>query len=345
VPTVELFAVQAYVTQADYESADAFARKTTALFDRIDALRERGPDGKPRHPGLAVFPEMYGTFTCIAGFADAVRGCETVDAALGKVAMRALPSLLFTMATRLMRPAVAFLFSRAPSVHAIWAGTFQRLARERGLAVVAGSALLPEGRVEGGRFLPQGRRVYNVSYAFGPDGAFLGRTRKVNLVPTQEDVLGLSPGPESDLAPFDTGFGKVGTLICYDGFNEAHTRAEPGFCVAAPVQAGRGAVILAQPSANGWPWEDRWIFAEEGETQLRKDQWLKEGLFGQLGRLSGVRYAVNALLIGQIFDNRFDGRSYIFERTPSGEARIAAEARRADLARESEEIVVHRGEI
>jgi predicted amidohydrolase len=201
--------------------------------------------------------------------------------------------------------------------------------------VVAGSALLPRGRA-----------VYNTSYTFAPDGSLAGATRKVNLVPTMEDALGLSPGDPGELAPVDTPFGKLGTLICYDGFDEAHTGGEPRFCRLAARHDALGCRVIAQPSANPWPWEERWIFAEPGETQLRREQWLNEGLFAQLRRdpPRHVRYVVNPQLLGQVLDNRFDGRSYLFECDAAG-PRILAEARRADAVVDAEEVVLRAVEL
>lgn len=63
--------------------------------------------------------------------------------------------------------------------------------------------------------------VYNTSFVFNPDGSMIARHRKVHLFDVDLDT-GLSfkesdliaPGDEITL--FDTPFGKVGVLICYD---------------------------------------------------------------------------------------------------------------------------------
>lgn len=57
--------------------------------------------------------------------------------------------------------------------------------------------------------------VYNVSVLFGPDGQIIGKYRKVTL-PDGEWEGGIAPG--RDYPVFDTRFGKVGMMICYDGF-------------------------------------------------------------------------------------------------------------------------------
>jgi predicted amidohydrolase len=168
--------------------------------------------------------------------------------------------------------------------------------------VVAGSGLFPR---EGSA------RVHNTSYMFDPDGRVVAVTRKVNLVPTQEDVLGLLPGSPDDLAVVDTPFGRVGTLICYDGFREPHTGGEPGWVRCGPVLDGLGATIVAQPSANAWAWDAPWAFNEPGETLLRSEQWFAEGFAREMRDLVNVRYAVNPQLVGTELDHVFEAPSLI----------------------------------
>ena len=80
---------------------------------------------------------------------------------------------------------------------------FGHLAKKHRLHIVAG--LLERS----------GHLVYNVSVLMAPDGRILGKYRKVTL-PDGEWEGGLTPG--RDYPVFDTAFGKVGMMICYDGF-------------------------------------------------------------------------------------------------------------------------------
>ena len=57
--------------------------------------------------------------------------------------------------------------------------------------------------------------VFNTAALVGPDGKMIGKYRKVTL-PTGEWDLGIHPGKEYPV--FSTRFGKVGIMICYDGF-------------------------------------------------------------------------------------------------------------------------------
>jgi predicted amidohydrolase len=76
--------------------------------------------------------------------------------------------------------------------------------------------------------------IYNVAVLLGPDGTFLGKYRKVCL-PRNEVAGGVTPG--DDYPVFQTAFGKVGMMVCYDGF----------FPEVARELTNRGAEIIAWP--------------------------------------------------------------------------------------------------
>lgn len=76
--------------------------------------------------------------------------------------------------------------------------------------------------------------IYNVAALLGPDGKLLGKYRKVAL-PRSEISGGISPGSEYPV--FDTRFGKLGMMVCYDGFFPEVTRQ----------LATRGAEVIAWP--------------------------------------------------------------------------------------------------
>jgi len=76
--------------------------------------------------------------------------------------------------------------------------------------------------------------IYNTAVLVGPDGEVKGLYRKVTL-PSGEVDEGTAPG--SDYPVFETRFGKLGMMICYDGF----------FPEVARALAARGAEVIAWP--------------------------------------------------------------------------------------------------
>jgi predicted amidohydrolase len=130
-----------------------------------------------------------------------------------------------------------------------------------------------------------GPLVYNVAVLIGPDGQIVGKYRKTTL-PRGEIEGGIAPGKEYPV--FTTRFGKVGMMVCYDGF----------FPEVARELANRGAEIIAFPVAGCNPalvsaracenhvyivsstytdikqnWMITGIFNHEGETIARAEKW------------------------------------------------------------------------
>jgi predicted amidohydrolase len=99
---------------------------------------------------------------------------------------------------------------------------FGELAKKHNLYIVAG--LLEREK----------HLVYNVAVLLGPDGNIAGKYRKVCL-PRSEISGGIAPGSEYPV--FDTRFGKLGMMVCYDGF----------FPEVARELSNRGAEVIAWP--------------------------------------------------------------------------------------------------
>jgi predicted amidohydrolase len=76
--------------------------------------------------------------------------------------------------------------------------------------------------------------VYNVAVLIGPDGEVAGKYRKVTL-PSGEVERGVAPGAEYPV--FETRFGTLGMMVCYDGF----------FPEVARELTNRGAEVIAWP--------------------------------------------------------------------------------------------------
>jgi predicted amidohydrolase len=79
--------------------------------------------------------------------------------------------------------------------------------------------------------------MYNTSVLIGPDGKLIGKYRKVCL-PRTEIELGFQPGEEFPV--FETSLGKIGMMICYDGF----------YPEVARELSNRGAEVIAWPVAG-----------------------------------------------------------------------------------------------
>ena len=120
--------------------------------------------------------------------------------------------------------------------------------------------------------------IYNTAVLIGPDGALIGKYRKVAL-PRGEIEASVAPG--HDYPVFDTQLGKIGMMVCYDGF----------FPEVARQLSLRGAEIIAFPVAGCNPrlaaaraCENHVYLASSTYTDAALD-WMITGVYDREGRV------------------------------------------------------------
>lgn len=120
--------------------------------------------------------------------------------------------------------------------------------------------------------------VYNVAVLIGPDGDVIGKYRKTTL-PRGEIEGGLTPG--STYPVFETSFGKVGMMICYDGF----------FPEVARELTKNGAEVIAWPVWGCNPMlgaaracENHVYVVSSTYTDASRD-WMITGIYGHDGTI------------------------------------------------------------
>jgi predicted amidohydrolase len=308
--TLALAAVQLRLEAGDFATESTFARCIERAAER--AAKECG-DADHR---LLVFPESTGHFIPLIRAPALIRRLAalaevvTVNRAMSALALsRPLPVLRSMWRARTLDASRGVLLSFMPAADRLMREVFSAVARRHGAFVVAGSHLRPAAGA-----------VTNTSYTFDPLGRLVATTHKANLVPGLEDDapggLGLARGDAERLPIVDAPWGRLATLICYDGFCRPHTPGERFVCMGERADA-LGVDVVANPSANPWPWNQRWVFAPPGSRLLRREQWRDEGLPATLRGLGRVRYGVTAHLCAEIFDLRFEGTSQIVARSSS----------------------------
>lgn len=121
-----------------------------------------------------------------------------------------------------------------------------------------------------------GPLIYNVAVLIGPDGNMIGKYRKVCL-PRGEIEAGITPG--HDYPVFETRFGKVGMMVCYDGF----------FPEVARELSNRGAEVIAWPVMGCNPMlgaaracENHVYVVSSTHTDIGKN-WMVSAVFGHDG--------------------------------------------------------------
>jgi predicted amidohydrolase len=316
--SVALIAVQLEIDAAVLSSAD---RYRAHLDDAAACAVEEAGAADAR---FIVFPELAGHLALLALAPERAHKAKSLSAALAAAAVRRPLEILRGVATsRTLAPKHAVLAALAPDGEKYWRSIFGPLAKRHDAYVVAGSHL---------RLAPAGD-LTNASMLFAPDGRSQATTDKINLVPGMEDAapggLGLARGSVEKLPIVDTPFGRVCTLVCYDGFIEAHTSLER-FTPLAPELAAKGVCVAANPAANPWYWDEPWPPKQlagglERAPGTRADQWSREGLRASMQQVAFARFGVTAHLVGHVLDLHFDGCSEILERA-GDDVRVVARA-------------------
>ena len=122
-----------------------------------------------------------------------------------------------------------------------------------------------------------GHLVYNAAVLIGTDGQLIGKYRKICLPPS-EAAAGIAPGRNYPV--FDTKFGRVWLMVCYDGF----------FPEVARELSNRGAEIIAWPVwgcnpllAQARACENH-VYLVSSSFMEPKDGWMISAVFDQTGK-------------------------------------------------------------
>ena len=276
---VYLAAVQSQLDPADYESWEGFERLVERLFSL--ALAE-APEGVPR---LVAFPELFGLpLTFLLDAPEAARRAETTTKA----------ALAWARELKLASPPALYR-ARALAVVPRYLEVFARAAKRWQSYVVAGTLLGPRLDREPARgWYALGPWAYNIGFLLSPTGRVMARPEKTRLTPDEAKAL-IRPGSWGGQVA-RTRIGTIATLICLDAFHESLVeRADAA-----------GAWLLVQPSANPAPWEGPW---RPDPTRREGEAWLAEGLPKKLADRENLRYGLNPMLTGELYQLSFEGRS------------------------------------
>ena len=295
-PSINLVAIQAAVSASDYVSAAAFRSK-------ILGLSEEAVAGCGGAPTLLAFPELIGFPLLLAlDNEESVKAARVSQGALSLVKRHWREVLGAAWRYRTAGLNTLYLWRALPAYRA-YRAAFAEAARTFGVSIVAGTTFLPwlEQEVMRGLHITD-TRVYNTAFTFSPLGGLLGRTRKRYFTSGAESSSGLSSGPLSDLRPLRTPVGKVGVTVCLDAFYSSVIERLDGL----------GAQIIVQPSANDASWQRPW----PGDPSFTEGEaWLEHGLRAQVQNRLNVQLGVNPMLVGNLWELTFRGRSSIVANT------------------------------
>jgi len=292
--TLRAIALQTRIELLDYRNRLSFEAFLTSELDRAK------PHLSKEVPNLIVLPEDIGAPLVALGSYNAVKDCKTLDEAVAAISKRAMDYVLVSRIRHRAGGTQAVFLSKESMIRKTYEEVLSSLSQEYNAYILAGTVVLPpEWRpsqetgpmktLKTVRDATKKTKLYNTAYLFGPNGDVLLRQRKVNLIPLEQEGLGLSPASIDELQSYTIEGIPIGVTICYDAF----------FPEIVKHLVEGGTKILIDPSANPEPWTN------ETEEQNRK------GLFARVQEEPEIKYGVQAMLTGRIFDLTFEGVSSI----------------------------------
>jgi predicted amidohydrolase len=242
-----------------------------------------------------VFPEDIGLNVAFEGLesesiADAIRdiystNSEYIDSIMKNLGGISLTSALFLSLTD--------RFARD------FYDLFASLSRKYSVYTIACNNMA-EFEERGGAYYPVSARVFNTAYVFNTRGELAFRQRKVFL--TQMEIeLGISPGKIEDVSTFKLEGLNVGIATSLDAFMPEY------------VSRLLNADVVIQPDANPGKWNG---FIENGRWQ--PEEWMESSYY-IAQRVPRVRYVLNPMMVGRMFEISFEGQSNITKKSERGD--------------------------
>lgn len=308
---VRAFAVSNKQDIAYAVSEDTYREKFMCLTEAMAPyfLRDR--------PNLVVFTEDAGLITAFTGSRGAVARTKTTifDAMFSLIKAYQPQFNYYTGKYGSSLLGRALLLALTDVIWRPFYNTFSFLAKKYGVYALACTNVAdivestapqdisffgdPDHPERTSVFLPEGDGVWNTCFLFGPDGSIVRRTKKVNLVQEEKDLLQLTPGAITDVTSYTIPGTDITvcTGISLDAFI-------PGFLTRL---TGQGCTVLMQPDANNGVWtSDR--------PYWQPEDWLGSTL-GSLQAQYSILYDINSMMTGNLFDMVFDGQSAITGKT------------------------------
>ena len=308
-----MLGIQPWMTPDDYRDGLRFREK---LHTYLQTAKDSGLIVPQKT--IVVFPEYLGTWLVALDEPNRVYTVKTVQDAL--TAMVIASPATFWNAYRSTPDGVidktkhAVFAMKARPMAETYQLTFDMLAAEFAVTIVAGSILLPDPSVKAGKLTVGNGPLYNVSAVFHPDGRLDPQlVRKV--YPINDELPFVCPTNPANVPVFDTPVGKLGVLVCADSWN-------------TPVYKTlkqKGATLLAVPSysAGDGVWNTTWQGYSGTKTppDARADMgritegqaWLAYAMAGRATPEAGITNGLNVFLRGKLWDLGTDGTTIILK--------------------------------
>ena len=309
-----LLGVQPWMIPDDYRSEETFRKKLSVY---LQTAKDSGLISPQKT--IVILPEYLGTWLVAADESQKVYTAETVQNAL--TIMVLTNPLAFAKAYWNTPESVtdktkyAVFAMKGQEMADAYTKTFDHLAAEYEVTIVAGSILLPAPRVEKYHIIVENGPLYNISAVFHPDGRLDPQLIK-KVFPIADELPFVCPTNAANVPVFDTPAGRLGVLICADSWNSAVYK----------TLKQKGATLLAVPSfsAGDGIWKTTWkgysgtATPDDARADIGRmtegEAWLVHAMAGRAAPEAGINKGLNVFLRGKLWDLGSDGTTIILNR-------------------------------
>lgn len=299
--------IQPYMLPADYLSEELFFQKMDAYFNKAEQAGFFGDKT------VVLLPEYLGTWLVIANEKVAVSKASTLTGAMSTLLMSNPLNFLKTYSLASSdedRIASTLFRMKSQEMARIYSTTFQQLARNYSVHIVAGSINLPGALVTHGtiQVIPSDP-IKNTSFVFSPTGEILPYAveKAFPIESEQPFVTGANP---SDIPVIQLPIGKIGVLVCADSWYPESYQAiqSADIILVNSYCAGNGAMSIPWAGYNGAPAPSDVDSSDIG-TLTEQEAWKKYALPSRIS-FTQARHGANIFLRGQLWDLGTDGQPF-----------------------------------
>lgn len=305
--TGNIVGIQPYMLPADYLSEELFFQKMDAYFNKAEQAGFFGDKT------VVLLPEYLGTWLVISNEKVAVSKAYTLTGAMATLLLSNPLSFLknyFLSSSDEDRIASTLFRMKSQEMARIYSTTFQQLARNYSVHIVAGSINLPGAHVTQGTIqVTPSDPIKNTSFVFSPTGEILPYAVQ-KAFPIESEQPFVTAANPSNIPVIQLPIGKIGVLVCADSWYPESYQAiqSADIILVNSYCAGNGAMSIPWAGYNGAPTPSDVALSDIG-TLTEQEAWKKYALPGRISTTQ-ARHGANIFLRGQLWDLGTDGQPF-----------------------------------
>lgn len=307
-----IIGIQPYLTAINYANEASFYQQL------LPYLAEAKGKGYISSHTIVVFPEYIGSWLVAANEKTRVYNPDLTitDALTLQVSsnlFRFIPAYLKSSSADKTKEALFRM--KQTEIAGIYQSVFSRLAKEFGITIVAGSAVLADPSVSdaGGIIIGNGK-LFNTAAVFGTDGKVLSPLIK-KIFPIS-DEQGFTCAADTNQSPvFNTPAGRLAVLVCADSWFPAayQNLAGQADVIAIPSLGGVDSIWTASWNGyNGFPAPADVDTLADYHHITEGDAWAKYAM-ARRAPAAGIHNGMNVFFSGRLWDMQPEGRVLTLE--------------------------------